>query len=73
MSKPSSEGFDLDNIDYAEYASALESEHPNSTDETESDSIWTPARRYKKRKASGPPLNNSYSEVKLEYKGPAHV
>jgi len=65
ISKPSNEGFDLDNIDFAEYASALESEHPNSTDEMESDSIWTPARRHKKRKASGSPLNNSYSQAVL--------
>ena len=63
ISKPSSEGFDFNNIDYAEYASALESEHPNSWDETESDSIWTPTRRYKKMKASGSPLNNSYSQA----------
>jgi len=70
MSKPSDDGFDLDNYDYADYASALESEHPSSTDcEMESgnaENVWTPARRYKKRKASGSPLHqNSYSDAVL--------
>jgi hypothetical protein len=64
MSK-SKEGFDLDNYYYADYASALEGENPSSTDcEMESENVWTPVRRHKKRKASGSPLNQiSYSEA----------
>ena len=64
MSKPN-EGFDLDSYDFTEYASALDGENPSSTDcDMESDSIWTPARRHKKRKASASPLNQaSYSEA----------
>lgn len=64
MSKPN-EGFDLDNYDFTEYASALEGENPSSTEcDMESESIWTPARRHNIRKASGSPLNQvSYSEV----------
>ena len=58
MSKTSNDGFDIDNFDYADYASAQENEPPSSTDcEMESESVWTPARRHKKRKASGSPLN----------------
>jgi hypothetical protein len=62
------EGFDLEKCeytDYTEYASALEDENLSSTDcDMESESIWTPARRHIKRKASGSPLNQvSYSEV----------
>ena len=58
-------GFDLDNYDFTEYASALDGENLSSTDcDMESESIWTPARRHKKRKASASPLNQvSYSEV----------
>ena len=64
MSKPN-EGFDLDSYDFTEYASALDGENPSSTDcDMESESIWTPARRHKKRKASVSPLNQaSYSEA----------
>ena len=64
MSKPN-EGFDLDSYDFTEYASALDGENPSSTDcDMESESIWTPARRHKKRKASASPLNQaSYSEA----------
>ena len=52
MSKPN-EGFDLDNYDFTEYASALDGENLSNTDcDMESESIWTPARRHKKRKAS---------------------
>jgi hypothetical protein len=48
MSKPN-EGFDLDNYDFTEYASALDGENLSSTDcDMESESIWTPARRHKK-------------------------
>jgi hypothetical protein len=59
------EGFDLENYNYTEYASALEGENLSSIDcDMESESIWTPARRHKKRKASDSPLNQvSYSEV----------
>jgi hypothetical protein len=62
MSKPNAD-FDLENYDYTEYASALE--NFSSTDcDMESESIWTPARPHKKRKASASPLNQvSYSEV----------
>jgi hypothetical protein len=65
-SKPN-EGFDLDSYDFTEYASALDGENPSSTDcDMESESIWTPARRHKKRKASASPLNQaSYSEAVL--------
>ena len=58
-------GFDIDNYDFTEYASALDGENLSSTDcDMESESIWTPARRHKKRKASASPLNQvSYSEV----------
>ena len=58
-------GFDIDNYDLTEYASALDGENLSSTDcDMESESIWTPARRHKKRKASASPLNQvSYSEV----------
>jgi hypothetical protein len=46
MSKPN-EGFDLDNYDFTEYASALDGENLSSTDcDMESESIWTPARRH---------------------------
>ena len=64
MSKPN-EGFDLDNYDFTEYASVLDGENLSSTDcDMEPESIWTPARRHKKRKASASPLNQvSYSEV----------
>jgi hypothetical protein len=49
MSKPN-EGFDLDSYDFTEYASALDGENPSSTDcDMESESIWTPARRHKKK------------------------
>jgi len=58
MATPSDQGFDLDQYDYTEYASALESENMSSTD-MESESVWTPVRRHKKRKASGSPLNQS--------------
>ena len=58
MSKPN-DGFDLDNYDCADYASALEGENPSSTE-----NVWTPVRRHKKRKASGSPLNQiSYIEA----------
>jgi hypothetical protein len=51
-------GFDIDNYDFTEYASALDGENLSSTDcDMESESIWTPARRHKKRKASASPLN----------------
>jgi hypothetical protein len=64
MSKPN-EGFDLDSYDFTEYASALDGENLSTTDcDMESESLWTPARRHKKRKASASPLNQvSYSEV----------
>ena len=64
MSKPNA-GFDFDNYDYVDYASALYGENPSSTDcEMESENIWTPVHRHKKRKASGSPLNqNSYNEA----------
>ena len=73
MSKPpdhADDGFDIDNFDYIDYASALESEHPSSTDnEIESgntENTCTPARRHKKRKASGSPLlQTSYSDAVL--------
>ena len=71
MSKPPDVGFDIDNFidncDYAEYASAHESEPPSSTDcEMGNENPWTPARRHKKRKASGSPLVvNSYSDAVL--------
>ena len=40
MSKISSDGFDIDNFDYADYASAFESEPPSSTDcEMESENV----------------------------------
>ena len=62
MATPSNQGFDvdqyLDQYDYAEYASAVEGDNQSSTD-MESESTWTPARRHKKRKASGSPLNQS--------------
>ena len=49
MSKPN-EGFDLDSYDFTEYASALDGENPSSTDcDMEPESIWTPARRHKKK------------------------
>ena len=32
MSKPPDDGFDLENYDYTDYASALENEPPSSTD-----------------------------------------
>ena len=64
MSKPN-DGFDLDNYDYADYASVLEGENPSSIDcDMESENVWTLVRRHKKRKASGSPLNQiSYSEA----------
>jgi len=70
MSKPPDDGFDIDNYDYADYASALESEHPSSSDcgmeSGNAENMWTPARRHKKRKASGSPLlHNSYSDAVL--------
>ena len=47
------EGFDIEkyeNTDYTEYASALEDENLSSTYcDMESESIWTPARRHKKK------------------------
>ena len=58
MATPSDEGFDLDQYDCADYASARESENMSSTD-MESESVWTPVRRHKKRKAYGSPLNQS--------------
>jgi len=65
MSKPPDVGFDMDKYDYTEYASAHESEPPSSTDcEMGNDDTWTPARRHKKRKASGSPLLiNTYSDA----------
>ena len=58
MSKPPDDGFDIDN--YADYASALKSEHPSSSDcEMESgnaENMWTPACRHNKRKACWSPL-----------------
>jgi len=58
MSKPPDDGFDIDN--YADYASALQSEHPSSSDcEMESgnaENMWTPACRHNKRKACWSPL-----------------
>ena len=65
MSKPTNDGFDLDNYDLEAYASTLESEHPSNTDcEIDSQNVWTPVRRHKKSKASGSPLNqSSYSEA----------
>ena len=60
MSKPSlkpNEGFDLDSYDFTEYACALDGENLSSTDcDLESENLWTPARRHKKRKASASPL-----------------
>jgi hypothetical protein len=51
------QGFDLDNHDFTEYASALDGENLSSTDcDMESESTWTPARRHKKRKASASPF-----------------
>ena len=70
MSK-SKESFDLDNYYYADNASALEGDNPSSTDcEMESENVWTPVRRHKKRKTSGSPLNQiSYSEaVQAQFK-----
>ena len=47
-------GFDIDNYDFTEYASALDGENLSSTDcDMESESIWTPARRHKKRLLEG--------------------
>ena len=64
MSKPK-EGFDLDKYDFTDYASALDGENLSSTDcDMELESVWTPARRHKKRKASASPLNQvSYNEI----------
>jgi hypothetical protein len=50
------EGFDLDSYDFTEYASALDGENLSTTDcDMESESLWTPARRHKQRKASASP------------------
>ena len=64
MSKTSNDGIDIDNFDYADYASALESEHSSSTDcEMDSENpenVWTPACRYKKKEGLCVPLKPDY-------------
>ena len=54
MATPSNQGFDLDQYNYVDYASALESENLLCTD-MESESVWTPARRHKKGRLLVPP------------------